>query len=190
MTPVELTTARLLLNQPGECDVDTITEHCQDPLFERFVTTPWPYRREHAEGFVRDYVPTGWASDEECTWAIRGAAGSADREGKLLGVIGWVRRHSMIGYWLGAPHRRRGIMSDAVTAVVDWVFREGHADAVGWECVTGNDASARTARTAGFTFTGIAPLSMPLRDGRTRPEGWHAVLVATDDRSIKQGWPV
>ncbi len=187
MTPVELTTARLLLNQPGERDVDTITEHCQDPQFGRFLTIPWPYRREHAESFVREYAPDGWRTDEECTWAIRRASDGL-LGGELLGVIGWRRASSMVGFWLGAPHRGGGIMSEALTAVVDWVFAAGQAESVAWECVIGNLASAATARNAGFTFTGTGPLELPLRDG-TRPDGWRAVLAATDDRTPKPGWP-
>ncbi len=39
MTPVELRTARLVLSPPTLDDVDAITRYCQDPLFERFLTT-------------------------------------------------------------------------------------------------------------------------------------------------------
>ena len=67
MEPVELRTARLVLNQPVESDIDAITSYCQDPLFERYLTVPWPYLREHAAGFVNELVPAWWASGAEMT---------------------------------------------------------------------------------------------------------------------------
>ena len=60
MQPLTLRTDRLVLDQPRDGDVDAITEYCQDPLFERYLTVPWPYEREHAVSFVDDYIPAGW----------------------------------------------------------------------------------------------------------------------------------
>ena len=58
MHPFELTTARLVLNQPNADDVEDIARYCTDPLFEQFMVTPWPYERQHAEWFVEQAVPT------------------------------------------------------------------------------------------------------------------------------------
>src|SRR5690606_12282165 len=52
MDPFELRAGPLTLDRPGEGDIDRIAEYCQDPLFERFLTIPWPYERQHAEHFV------------------------------------------------------------------------------------------------------------------------------------------
>jgi hypothetical protein len=38
--PVELRTARLVLDQLGPADAPLVTTYCQDPLFERYLTTP------------------------------------------------------------------------------------------------------------------------------------------------------
>ena len=57
MLPETLSGDRLVLSVPVERDLDRITEYCADPAFERFLTTPWPYTRAHAESFVREYVP-------------------------------------------------------------------------------------------------------------------------------------
>ena len=183
MEPFVLRTERLVLDQPAASDVDDITAYCTDPVFEGFMTTPWPYERAHAEYFVNDYVRTGWESGREWTWAIR--------EGErmsLLGVVG-IRLHSgMLGYWLGAPHRGRGIMPEAVTAVIDAVFAQTERDEIGWECVVGNDASREVARKVGFTYTGRRPGAIPSRDGGPI-ESWHGVLRRSDSRNPKAGWP-
>ncbi len=161
------------------------------------MVTPWPYERPHAETFLLDYVPGGWARDDEWTWAIRTEAGSP-----LLGVIGCrlpapgpgpgpgsrPAPAGMIGYWLGAPHRGHGYMPEAVGAVVDAVLARRDLSAIGWECTVGNVASLAVARKAGFTFTGRAPGDILDRDGSTI-DAWRGVLRRGDDRAPKDGWP-
>ena len=186
MKPVVLTTARLVLNQPGldqpgDGDRELITEYCRDPIFERFLTTPWPYEPRHADYFVDEHVPRGWASDTEYTWAIR-------RDGEFLGVIGYRAATSDLGCWLGAPHRGQGVMPESATAVIDWLFGEG-VPRLGWECIVGNAASATVARKLGFSYTGEAPSALGSRDGSS-PRLWHGTLAANDDRSVKEGWPL
>ena len=184
MIPVTLSTERLVLSIPVEADIDRITLFCQDPLFERYLTTPWPYERRHAQGFVREIVPSGWASDAEYTWAIR-----LQDDDALLGVIGWRADRGDVGFWMGAPHRGNGYMSEALATVCEWVFVERGLDRVAWESVWGNYDSARVARAVGFRFLGEAPVELPFRDG-SRPDGWHAELRRDDDGSVRDGWPL
>jgi RimJ/RimL family protein N-acetyltransferase len=181
MTPVELRTERLVLDQPAERDIPRITEYCQDPLFERYLTTPWPYTEEHARGFVSEFVPSGWENDREYTWAIRATEG-----GSLLGVVGNAVAPGGIGYWLGGRHRGFGYMTEAVRVVVDWAFARG-AERIAWECVVGNDASAAVAKKNGFRYTGERP-TRAWRD-ESRPLAWHGELAADENRTLKPGWP-
>ncbi|MBU1589323.1 MAG: GNAT family N-acetyltransferase [Actinobacteria bacterium] len=181
MIPVALATERLVLDQPTIADVTLITEYCGDPVFEHYMNTPWPYERKHAVHFVEQYVPIGWEDDREYTWALR----SGD---DFLGVIGYREATHDIGYWLGAPHRGSGYMTEAAGAVVDWLFSVGR-DHLAWECIPGNLASAAVARKIGFSFTGEGPSALTSRDD-TVATAWHASLAATDDRAPKPGWPL
>lgn len=185
MEPFSLRTERLVLDQPVASDIDDITTYCADPVFEGFMTTPWPYKRTHAEYFVDDYVRTGWADGSEWTWAIR--------EGErmpLLGVVG-VRFLSApsVGYWLGAPHRGRGIMPEALAVVIDAVFERTEAKLVRWECVAGNQASLRVAQKTGFRYAGAEPGMIPGRDDVAK-DSWHGVLRRGESRDPKAGWPL
>lgn len=180
--PVVLASGNLLLDQPTTADIALVTQYCQDPLFEHYLTLPWPYQRSDAEFFVTEFVPAGWSSGTEATWALRA-------EGRFLGVIGLRRPTGMIGFWLGAEHRGHGWMPRAVTAVVDWASTHGYVDPVRWECVVGNLASMSVARTTGFTFTGTGPATVTSRDG-SHPESWHGELHSTDSREPKPGWPI
>ena len=180
MKPVTLRTARLVLDKLTPDDIEIVTEYCQDPLFEKLLTTPFPYRREHAEDFIIERVPIWWATDAEYTWAIR-------HDGELVGVIGYRTRSKDVGYWLGGPHRGNGYMPEALGAVLDWVFSITDVD-VQWECVPGNAASAAVARKTGFTYRGMAPSIVVDRDGGHAPTH-HASIAKTDSREPKPGWP-
>jgi RimJ/RimL family protein N-acetyltransferase len=179
--PVTLATPRLVLDQPTIDDVDLTTEYCQDPLFEKYLTVPWPYTRDDALGFFLDIVPGAWKRDTEYTWAVRAG-------GHFIGVIGYRPKGNDIGFWLGAPHRGNGYMTEATNAVLDWSFSRGHDD-IRWECVLGNEASVSVARKVGFSYTGEGPANVPARDG-SRPPAWHGVIRSTDSRTPKPGWPV
>jgi RimJ/RimL family protein N-acetyltransferase len=104
-------------------------------------------------------------------------------------MIGW-RRDGYLGYWMGAPHRGKGYMTEATIIVCEWVFAQQESvDEILWEATAGNLASAHVAQRAGFRFGGVAPLGHAHRDGTHSP-GWHAVLGRGDSRDLKDGWPL
>jgi RimJ/RimL family protein N-acetyltransferase len=90
---------------------------------------------------------------------------------------------------MGAPHRGRGYMTEAVRAVCTWVFDELGEQRIRWEAVAGNLASAHVARSAGFRYDGERPVELQFRDG-SHPLGWHAYRLRSDDGAPRQGWPL
>ena len=184
MQPIVIRTPRLHLDLPVSGDAETVTAACQDPLFERWLTTPWPYAREHADAFLGTHVPEGWASGSELTWAIRTAQG-----GQLLGVISVREAQHEIGFWMGAAHRGDGLMSEAATAVAAWVLEGGipGATTVFWRAVEGNVASAKVARSAGFRRIEPQDATVPTRDGGTLP-AWYAVRERDGDARAGSSW--
>lgn len=185
MQPLVLRTERLVLSMPVASDIDTITELCQDrAMIERLASLPWPYTRADAEHFVLDLVPAGWASGTSLTWAIR-----EHDDGPHLGSIGWRRATHDIGFWMGSPHRGHGYTREAAREVCRWVFAELGEERIGWEAHVGNVASARLARSLGFTFDGVRESVMCERDG-VKPAAWHAHLTRTADGTPQSGWPL
>ena len=185
MQPVVLRTERLTLSVPTEADVDAIFEACQDAEIQRYTTVPSPYERQHAEGFI-PFAQGRWADGVEATWAIREGdtlAGMVGLHGITLGGAG------ELGYWMAAPSRRRGLLTEAARAVIDWGFSlDGAAlQRIEWRAVVGNLGSARTARTLGFRYEGV--LRRALANSFGRDDGWIAGLLHTDDR-MPQPWPV
>ena len=184
MEPFSLRTARLVLDPPRSEDIDLTALYCTDPLFERYMATPWPYERHHAEWFIDEFVPKAWSEGSEWTWAIRRSSG-----GPLLGIIGMRLHSGTIGYWIGEPHRGQGFMSEAAAAVVDATFERSERDSVLWECVSGNVASALVAKRTGFDFTGERVGAILDRNGDANLS-WTGELARADSRDIKPGWPV
>ncbi|WP_164990428.1 GNAT family N-acetyltransferase [Agromyces albus] len=184
MHPVTLTTPRLVLDLPTIADADAVTRYCQDPLFERYLTTPWPYTRADAESFLGAFVPQAWASSDEATWAVRLTDGGA-----LAGMISVRAETTEIGFWLGSDHRGAGLMSEAAIAVVEWTLAGGlpGADTMLWRAVQGNVGSAKVARAAGFRRIEPARATVPTRDGSTLP-AWHAVRGASVSPDAATSW--
>jgi len=183
--PVTLRTARLTLSVPTAADVDAIYEACQDAAIQRYTTLPSPYERQHAEGFV-PFAHSRWAEGVEATWVLRDGdtlAGMVGLHGITLGGSG------EIGYWMAPAARRRGLLTEAARAVIDWGFSTSGAalQRIEWRAVVGNVGSARAARTLGFRYEGV--LRGALANSFGREDGWVAGLLTRDDR-MPQRWPV
>lgn len=188
MEPPVLRTQRLTLSTPVPDDRARVVEYCQDELFRDYLTLPWPYTENDAVFFLESLVPDGWREEREFTWALRETQWSP-----LLGVVGLrvqaEPRTIDVGYWLGAPHRGSGYTAEAVRRVVALAFETLPVDAVLWECVAGNHASANVARASGFRYTGERPSRVAMRDGR-HPDAWHAELHRGDHAAeAAQSWP-
>lgn len=168
-------------------DAEAIRDGCQDGTLARYLPSlPRPYTLADAEFFVGRVVTDGWATGSELTWAIR-----LPGDG-LIGVIALRRiTDDDVGFWLDARHRGNGHLPEALAAVLGWAFDPGNPlrmDAVGWECIVGNTASAAVARRCGFTFEGTGPGRRPLADGE-HPLSWLGHIRADDSREQKPGWP-
>lgn len=188
MHTVALESARLVLNEPERDDVPLITRYCQDPIFEQTMVTPWPYKQTDAEYFVNTFVPEGWQTDRELTWALRlNVGGDHGAAGTFLGVVGFRIQPALrmidLGFWIGSPHRGRGYLAEAIHCVMEWIPKSPFAGYQGytWQAIAGNIASARVAQKCGFFFQGVAPATIYRERESTRnpadnsqpPDGWH-----------------
>jgi RimJ/RimL family protein N-acetyltransferase len=185
VSPVTLRTARLTLAVPTQADIDDITQGAQDPEVPRWTTLPSPYQRSDAEEFVAK-AAEWWDAETELTWAI-------SAPGLWVGMLGLHRVQpggsAEIGYWVAAPARGHGYITEAANAVIDFAFDlDGLAlRRIEWRAVVGNIASARTARRLGFRYEGL--VRQGLAGPRGRDDGWIAGLLKTDER-VLQAWPV
>lgn len=179
-------TGRLSLAPFTAADAGAVHDYCQDPELQRWVPLPVPYSRADAEYFVGGYATDAASSPALTLWSIRSEAG----------VVGAIElRHeplasATVGFWLGQPHRGRGIMTEALGALVEYSFEEAGLvlRRLHWESAVGNIASATVARRNGFQFEGVSRRSIIHRGERI--DSWQATLLVDDAREAQPGWPL
>jgi ribosomal-protein-serine acetyltransferase len=81
-------------------------------------------------------------------------------KGELAGVVGyhkidWFNRQVEIGYWLGAEHQGKGLMTEACRALVDHAFGELGLNRVQIRCAPGNTRSCAIPERLGFAREGV-----------------------------------
>lgn len=67
-----------------------------------------------------------------------------------------VTQSCSLGYWIGAPYAQQGYMSEAVGAIVPFVFEGLGLHRIEAACLPSNEASIRLLQNAGFTREGYA----------------------------------
>ena len=110
---------------------------------------PHPYTIQDA----REFLQRATTEQPEMKFCI-------EIEGAAVGGIGVhpgqdVHRHTAtVGYWLGEEFWGRGIMTEAVTAVIDLCFENFPLRRISAEVFANNPASARVLEKAGFILEG------------------------------------
>ena len=86
----------------------------------------------------------------------------------------WAAMIAEIHYWTAPWARGRGYAAEAARAAARWALTERGFARITLRTVTGNTASQKVARTAGFRFEGIMRNAAwsrgPRRHGRLQPD--------------------
>jgi RimJ/RimL family protein N-acetyltransferase len=154
-------------------DIAWVHEVSLDPMLQRFVELPSPYRRENAVYFVEHLAIAGWDSGKRLEFVAeeRSTGARLGRVGVWLGENG----RAEIGYWVDPRARSRGVASDAVRAVCQWAFETLDLEIIEWRCEVGNVASRRVAEKAGFLIE--ATLRKRLFHRGVRVDAWVGSLL-------------
>ena len=126
-------------------DLEAIVKNAGDPRVSAFLrdSFPFPYTVKNAEEWL-----SGGAKDP-LQFAI-------EVNGEAVGGIGAIRGvdiHSCeaeIGYWLGPEYWGRGIVSEAVKVISEYLLNEGGFKRVSAKVFEANPASVRVLEKAGF----------------------------------------
>ena len=150
---MELTTERLLLSPPTATDRDRIVELANDPLIgEMTLNIPYPYVAEDADFWIQ-MAADGLADGSKYVFAVRNPE---NRE--LLGGIGLhvtaPHQRGTIGYWMGAPSRNRGYITEALGALLRFGFGELNLLRIDANHLLKNPASGRPMIKNGMRFEG------------------------------------
>ncbi|MBR6186562.1 MAG: GNAT family N-acetyltransferase [Clostridia bacterium] len=171
----QIQTARLLLRPYTEMDADAIYYGwASDPLVTRFLT--WP---THKNADVTKAVLSDWLSRYEngdyFNWAI-----ARKDTGEVIGNIAVVNleeaaQAAEVGYCLGRAYWGQGVMTEALRAVIDYLFDEAGLNRVAAYHDVNNPASGRVMEKAGMRREGV------FRQAKKNNRGlcdvaWYAIL--------------
>ena len=137
----------------------------------------WSRLRGASRQFLKPWEPV-WADDELTRGAFRRRIKRYQKETRLdsayvffvlrktdNALIGGctlsnVRRGvtqcCTLGYWVGEPYARQGYMTEAIKALIPFVFRTLGLHRIEAACLTANDASRALLARCGFREEGLA----------------------------------
>lgn len=133
-------------------DAATLARYANNPNVARYLRDrfPQPYSVQDARRFL-EYVTE---TQGECVAAIV-------VEGEAAGAIGLQFRTDVercsaeLGYWLGEPFWRRGVMTEAIRHFTAWAMPRFELTRVYAEVFAGNPASERVLEKSGFARIGV-----------------------------------
>jgi RimJ/RimL family protein N-acetyltransferase len=160
-------TDRVILRPPAERDVAALVAGCSDPEVARYIPViPAPYDDQDARDWLAGADDRATALDE------RSFAITLPEHDELLGMVSVrLRSGGSIGCWLRPEGRGRGLMTEAVRAVVSWADEAHGIRELFITAHPANIASQRVAEAAGFVRIGIVEHDPPFRDGTHRASG-------------------
>lgn len=160
----ELETPRLLLRKLRLGDAADMFEYASDPEVAREVT--WDAHRsvEDSRGFIA-MVLKKYAAGEVSEWGLE-----LKENGKLVGTCGfvwWKPDHAKaeIGYALARACWGRGLMPEAVRAVIDFAFDKMALRRLEARCNDSNPGSEKVMLKCGMQYEGLLRAAMYEKGG-------------------------
>ncbi len=149
---MEFRLSRCVLRPWRSEDAESLVFHANNPkvacnLRDGF---PYPYTTEHASQWLQNAMK----DEKNFLFAI-------EIDEKAVGGLGIIpgndvyRLSAEIGYWLSEAYWNRGIMTEAVTALVGWAFEHLDVIRVYAGIFEKNKASGRVLEKAGFKLEAI-----------------------------------
>ncbi|RJQ81064.1 N-acetyltransferase [Pseudonocardiaceae bacterium YIM PH 21723] len=160
--PVLRTTGGLLLRPWEHTDVPVFLAAYRDADIRR-----WHTRRPCTEGQVRDWFDAyrqDWRDERGAHWAVTGDDGVLGRI--ALRGLNFDDGTADVAYWVLPAARRRGVASQAVTALTGWALDEVGFCRLELDHSTRNEASCRVATRCGYLLEGTKRSSALHDDGR------------------------
>lgn len=166
-----LETERLVLREVTMDDLDWYIEHFSRPEMVEGQDHPAPESREVAEAELRRYIVDLFKNRDGFRWGI-----SLRGDRMLIGSLGyykWARpsgHMAEVGYDLQREHWGKGIMSEAMRAIIDFGFERMRLTRIEAFVFLHNERSWRMLERLGF-----------VREGLLRSRGFTVEGTVADD---------
>lgn len=171
--PYELITPRLRLRAGEATDAE--------PLFENYTgsekTSVYLQRKPHASvsdtrSMLEAWGRKSWKTDGRFAWVI---SEEEDSEAKGLILLVTKGNTAEIHFGIAAPLWGRGLVTEAVQAVMDWIATSSDINEVATVCDYEHVASAKVLSKSGFTRRELIPNHLFLPSFGTKRSCWHFV---------------
>jgi ribosomal-protein-alanine N-acetyltransferase len=171
MATPTLETDRLVLRPVTLADAPAIQKYFDNwNIIKRMqVRVPWPYPKNGAEEFLRGTVLPGVESGDCLYWAIL----AKDGPDEAIGMIEFRFQDNSggnRGFWLAEPFWGRGYMTEAVSAVQDYLFFDLGIERFVVTNARTNQASRRVKQKTGARLLG--PATLQHHQGGLDAEKW------------------
>ena len=148
-----LETPRLRLRRLTMRDAQDIYDYGRDPVVARHVLWDAYANLAEARSYLR-FMLRKYRMGEPASWGIEWKAG-----GKIIGTIGfmWIQRDNAaaeVGYSLSRSYWNRGIMTEALRAIIDMGFTKLNLNRIEAMHEVDNPASGKVMQKAGMHYEG------------------------------------
>lgn len=145
-----LETDRLILREHTLEDARTWFELRHNPDVMRYIDRDSPKDIEEVEGYINGLI-SGFEQGESMGWAIA----LKDNPAQMIGNIVFWRMdfpnyRAEIGYLIDPKYWRKGIVSEALTAIIAFAFEEMKLHSIEANINPGNEASRKLLLKHGF----------------------------------------
>ncbi len=168
-----LETERLIMRPVAIADAPAIQKYFNNWNIIQYLSraVPWPYPDNGAETFLKDMLLPAMAAGDAHGWVIT----AKENGDEAIGLVEYRLKEKMDhggnrGFWLAEPFWGRGYMTEAVTAINDWLFFELGIESMRVANVATNAGSRRVKEKTGATFIGYA--SLEHHSGGDKSELW------------------
>jgi len=179
-----LTDGRVTLRAQQESDVEA---HVRAFVDDSDLARLLGYERDTDAEEVRRRIARPYVSPPKLRsfeFAIADARDDGFLGTLMIHSCDWWNRRAEVGFWVVPWARGRGVLSGALTLVLDWAFGELRLERMELTALTDNAAVAQIARRFGFTHEGTMRKRNLERGVRVDLELWG---VLRDERRYRPG---
>lgn len=178
-----LQTERLVLRPVTLKDAPMLQKHFNNwNIIKNLLdTVPWPYPDDGAEDYLQNRVLPQIERGETYVWTL-------NFKGKPHAPIGLIEyrhitdRDDNRGFWLAEPYWRKRLMTEAVTAINDFIFFDLGVDQITVCNVQDNKGSHRVKEKTGAAY--VKTIEMNHHQGKQKTDVW--TITAKNWKKFRQ----
>ena len=183
--PLRLTGDGIVLREWRSDDLDDLISMLDEPQIARWTPMPSPFDVEAGIAYLKR-AHAGRVSGSRIQLAIT-ADGAAPLGEVLLFGVDLGLKEAELGYLVGAPHRRRGLASGALSLLSAYARSTLRLSRLLLRIDPRNTASTSVAQRCGYRLTGEPPILQEGPYGPSRLDTWELVGSRTGTRRERLG---